>query len=254
MMLSDLLPLKPAMIVALVGAGGKTTTMLRLAAELAARGERVITTTTTHIFPPALDQTGALVLAAEHAPLLERVAAALAAHQHITAAAGQAPAGKLYGLPPGWIADLRNLSGGATVLVEADGAKGRMIKAPADHEPVIPAEADLVLLLASAEALGQPLSDAVAHRSERVAAVTGLHLGDPLTPYALARLATHEQGLLKGVLPGVPTILVLTHVTQQDQRVAQVVAQLALASGRLIGVLLCSLDWAEYLTRPHDEK
>ena len=246
-MLSERLPLRPAMILALVGAGGKTTTMFRLAAELAARSERVITTTTTHIFPPASEQTGALVLAAEHAPLLEQCAAALAAHQHITVATGFAPEGKLRGLPPDWIADLRDLSGGTTVLVEADGARGRMLKAPAEHEPMIPAEADLVLLLASAEALGQPLNDTIAHRPERVAAVTGLRLGEPITPQALARLATHEQGLLKGVPPGAAAILVLTHVDQQHQRAAEKAAKAALASGRVMGVLLCSLGWGKYI-------
>jgi probable selenium-dependent hydroxylase accessory protein YqeC len=235
------------MIIALVGAGGKTTTMFRLAAELAARGERVITTTTTHIYPPAPEQTGALVLAAELAPLREQAAAALVTHRHITAAAGKAPEGKLRGLPPDWIADLRNPRGGATVLVEADGAKGRLIKAPAEHEPVLPAEADLVLLLASAEALGQPLSNAIAHRPERIAAVTGPHPGELITPQALARLATHEQGMLKGVPPGASAILVLTHVGEQHPSAAEQAAQHALASGRLAGVLLCSLDWARYL-------
>ena len=34
--------------IAFVGAGGKTTLMFRLAAELAARGSTVVTTTTTH--------------------------------------------------------------------------------------------------------------------------------------------------------------------------------------------------------------
>ena len=36
-------------VVSFVGAGGKSTAMFRLAAELAARGQRVITTTTTRI-------------------------------------------------------------------------------------------------------------------------------------------------------------------------------------------------------------
>jgi hypothetical protein len=36
-------------VISFVGAGGKSTSMFRLAAELAAQGERVITTTTTRI-------------------------------------------------------------------------------------------------------------------------------------------------------------------------------------------------------------
>lgn len=244
-MLNELLPLKPGMVVALVGAGGKTTTMFRLAAEQAALGRQVITTTTTHIFPPAAGQTGALVLATEQAALLKAAAAALAKHRHITIATAPTPEGKLRGVPPEWVADLRALPDVGLVLVEADGAKGRMLKAPAEHEPALPASADLVLLLASASALGQPLSHATAHRPERVAAITGLKAGEILTPQALARLATHQEGLLKDVPIGIPAILVLTHVDEARLDGAEQAAQHGLASGRLHGVVLCSPGWAK---------
>ncbi len=245
-MLSELLPLEPGMLVALVGAGGKTTTMFRLAAEQAARGAgaRVITTTTTHIFPPHAGQTGALVLETDHTALLERAATALAKHPHITAATALTPEGKLRGIPPALAGDLRALPGVAMVLVEADGAKGRMLKAPAEHEPALPAGVNLVLLLASAEAIGQPLSDATAHRLERVERITGLKAGEILTPQALARLAAHQEGLLKGVPADVPAVLILTHVDKKRLHAAEEAAQQALASGRLTGVVLCSLTEA----------
>lgn len=249
-MLSELLPLKPGMVVALVGAGGKTTTMFRLAAEQAALGRRVVTTTTTHIFPPDAGQTGALALATDQAALLEAATATLAKQAHITIATAPTPEGKLRGIPPEWVADLQAIPGVGLVLVEADGAKGRMLKAPADHEPALPTSTDLVLLLASAEALGQPLSDATAHRPERVAAVTGLKAGEALTPQALARLATHQEGLLKGVSIGTPAILALTHVDDAHLDGAEEAAQQALASGRLAGALLCSLERAQFRKMP----
>ncbi|HEY7347833.1 MAG TPA: selenium cofactor biosynthesis protein YqeC [Ktedonobacterales bacterium] len=245
-MLSELLPLKPGMIVALIGAGGKTTTMFRLAAEQAARGLRVITTTTTYIFPPGAEQTGTLVLETDRAALLAGVAAALARQLHITAATAATPEGKLRGVPPEWVADLLSLPKVDFVLVEADGAKGRMLKAPAEHEPAIPSTVHLVLLLASAEALGMPLSDAIAHRLDRVEAITSLKAGEILTPQALARLAAHQEGLLKGVPQGVPAVLALTHVDERNLDSAEKTARHALASGRLAGVLLCSLEWAQF--------
>jgi probable selenium-dependent hydroxylase accessory protein YqeC len=247
-MLSNVLPVRAGMITALVGAGGKTTTMFRLAAELTTQGKRVITTTTTHIFPPDAGQTEALIFAPTRALLLERAAAALAAHAHITIAAEPTPEGKLLGLPPAWVTDLRTLPGIETILVEADGAKGRMLKAPAAHEPVIPPGADLVLLLASASVLGQPLNEAIAHRVEQITAVTGLAPGEIITAQALATLATSDHGLLKGLPPAASAILVLTHLDQQRLQEAQTVATLALASQRLAGVLLCSLEWATYLS------
>jgi probable selenium-dependent hydroxylase accessory protein YqeC len=244
-LLSELPPLKPGITVALVGAGGKTTTMYRLAAELTTRGQRVITTTTTHIFPPTPDQAGALIVQPDHSLLMAQARVALQAQRHITLATTPTPEGKLRGLPPEWVADLRELPHIGAILVEADGAKGRLIKAPADHEPAIPQGADLVLLLASAEALGQPLSEASAHRPERVAAITGLRPGEPITPKVLAILATHERGLLKNVPDSAAAILVLTHTDEQFRHSAREAAQLALASGRLSGAVLCTLEWAQ---------
>jgi probable selenium-dependent hydroxylase accessory protein YqeC len=176
---------------------------------------------------------------------MAQASVALQTHQRISLATAPTPEGKLRGLPPEWVADLGQLPRIGAVFVEADGARGAMIKAPADHEPVIPQSADLVLLLASAEALGQPLSEAIAHRPERVAAITGLQPGELITPKALASLATHEHGLLKKVPASAAAVLVLTHAGEQFRRSAEEAAQLALASGRLSGAILCTLEWAQ---------
>ncbi|HEX7593711.1 MAG TPA: hypothetical protein VF429_06025, partial [Anaerolineae bacterium] len=49
MQLSEAFRVRSKEIVALVGAGGKTTAMFHLADELAAQGKRVVTTTTTRL-------------------------------------------------------------------------------------------------------------------------------------------------------------------------------------------------------------
>ncbi len=64
-LLCDLIDLPAHPLISIVGAGGKTTTMYTLASELAQRGSRVITTTTTQIFFPEPGQTGALIVAQE---------------------------------------------------------------------------------------------------------------------------------------------------------------------------------------------
>jgi probable selenium-dependent hydroxylase accessory protein YqeC len=48
-------------LIALVGAGGKTTLMFTLAEELARRKGRVVTTTTTRIFPPEVKESPLIV-------------------------------------------------------------------------------------------------------------------------------------------------------------------------------------------------
>jgi probable selenium-dependent hydroxylase accessory protein YqeC len=50
MLISHALRIRRRDMVTLVGAGGKTTLMFRLAGELAGAGAHVVTTMTTHIF------------------------------------------------------------------------------------------------------------------------------------------------------------------------------------------------------------
>src|SRR6266478_9701838 len=68
-------------VVALVGGGGKTTAMFRLAREMVEKGGSAITTTTTRIF------AAQIALSPAHVPAVdatrERVSAALAAHRQV---------------------------------------------------------------------------------------------------------------------------------------------------------------------------
>src|SRR5579859_695298 len=83
-LLSDLIDLPTHPLIAIVGAGGKTTTMYTLASELAQRGKRVITTTTTQIFYPEPGETDTLIFAAETPSLLKKIDAAWKQHKRIT--------------------------------------------------------------------------------------------------------------------------------------------------------------------------
>jgi probable selenium-dependent hydroxylase accessory protein YqeC len=60
-------------VVSLVGGGGKTTSMFRLAAELIASGLRVVTTTTTHISKDQGHFSPAFVVVDELASLTVRL-------------------------------------------------------------------------------------------------------------------------------------------------------------------------------------
>src|SRR5437588_3673931 len=151
-LLSDLLTLPPHPLISIVGAGGKTTTMYTLASELAQRGKRVITTTTTNIYFPAKGETGTLIVAPQTAAFLKMIRASWKQHYHVTVAGNAIDAGKLAGLQPAQPYELLMKSGADVVIVEADGARRRMIKAPAEHEPVIPIHTNVALLMMSAEA------------------------------------------------------------------------------------------------------
>ncbi|MEK7848106.1 MAG: selenium cofactor biosynthesis protein YqeC [Chloroflexota bacterium] len=188
----------PGEVVALVGAGGKTSAMYLLARELTAAGYRGVVATTTRIWLPTPEQVTELVVADRWPELLAGLEAALARSPLVALGAARGPEGKLYGIDPAWVSALRRGPGIDFVLVEADGAAGRPLKGPASHEPVIPPAATLVVPVVGASALGRPLGPDTAHRPEIVARLAGLSLGEPVTPGAVARLLLHPEGNVKG--------------------------------------------------------
>jgi probable selenium-dependent hydroxylase accessory protein YqeC len=196
--LRDALLLKDGGVVSLVGAGGKTSLMFRLARELSRKGERVLTTTTTRIHAPTAEQSPACILAVTAEEILERAAPVLSLHRHITAAAGlSADPGKLVGLTPEMVDRLRASQLFDWIIVEADGAAGRPLKAPAEHEPVIPSSSGWLVGMVGLRALGTPLTDQWVFRAEMFSRITGLPLGMAVTEEAITTALAHERGVLK---------------------------------------------------------
>lgn len=175
-------------VTAIIGGGGKTTLLYRLAKELSVQGT-VIVTTTTHIFAPAdlpISETGAIP-------------------QPILCVGTPCGDGKLTA-PRQAISELAALAD--YVLVEADGAKCLPIKAHAPHEPVVPAEANQVICVVGASGLNGRVSETV-HRPELFAARTGETTF--ATPAAVARLLLTE---------GLPTRLLINQVDTPERAAA----------------------------------
>ena len=177
-------------LISLVGGGGKTTLLYALARQLRAAGQRVITTTTTHIFPPTPGQSPLYLLA----PGAQDLDAALAQHGHVTVARELLPQGKLAGLTFDAVQALRAHQ--AVLLVEADGAAMRPLKAPAEHEPAVPPSTDICLALLGLGGVGLSVHEAV-HRPERACALSGCTPADKVTPALLAHLALHGEGIFR---------------------------------------------------------
>jgi probable selenium-dependent hydroxylase accessory protein YqeC len=191
--------------------------MFRLAAEFAATGRSLVTTTTTKIFPPHADQSSALLLL-ENDPLLETLPRLMTTARHVTVARRVLPNGKLDGVSD---ADLNSiLPFTDLVLVEADGAVGRCVKAPEFWEPVIPASADLVIPVVGLDCVGKPASNATVFRLHRFLEVTGIDERDPITPDVLARLFSSSAGSLRGVLPRARVVPLLNKLDRLDPQYA----------------------------------
>ena len=146
--------MKPSKCIAIIGSGGKTTAMLTLAK--AYPSQRVLVTTTTHIYPVSPPESRELLVNPDPEQLQDALS-----RPGIVCAGMAAKEGKLSGLPE----DLFSLgrSRADITLCEADGSRQHPLKLHRAGEPVIPAGCDLCLIVLGLSALGQPVSQAV-HR------------------------------------------------------------------------------------------
>jgi len=185
-------------VVSLVGAGGKTSLMFKLARELSMAGEPVLTTTTTKIFEPARDQSVYVILSGSVSNILDQAKELLDKHPHLTAAVGKLPdQDKLYGFRPEIIGELWNAGLFRWIIVEADGAAGRPLKAPATHEPVVPDCTNRLVGIVGLNGVGQPLTGRLVFRHERFAELTGLVAGSNVSEAAIADVVVHKNGIFK---------------------------------------------------------
>ena len=186
-------------VVSLVGAGGKTSLMFKLADEVAAAGDAVMTTTTTKILKPTPRQSSHLIISDSVDTIIRAAGDLLNNNQrHITVAASQVlPDNKFIGLPPEVIDALAETKLFRWIIAEADGAARKPLKAPADHEPVIPGSSTQVIGICGLSAVGNPLTDKWVHRSERFAEITGLRRGAGISAAAVADMLIHENGIFK---------------------------------------------------------
>jgi len=171
-------------LVAMVGGGGKTGALRLLAGELAAAGSKVIATTTTAMHLRELSAVGPVVWDSGDRPLADGVEAALTEWGAAGVAAAPGAEGKVVGLSPEAVDALWTGDIGAVadyVIVEADGSRGKPLKAFGPGEPRVPSATTIVVQVAGLDAIGMPLDEEHVHRAELAAAALGVPLGSTVT-------------------------------------------------------------------------
>ncbi len=206
--LSDAMELSGALsgclVVSVVGAGGKTTTLHSLAGELVHQGQKVVVTTSTHIVEedePYFFKAAAGDHLTDGSQMQEAAQVFSDQIRGKMDCFGQvwtgmpATGGKFCGLPEMFLDQIWKLD--IPVLIEADGAKKKPLKVPAGHEPVIHPRTTHVLSVYGLDAVGERLED-VCFREELAEEILEKRKDERVTSEDIALLAASPRAGRKG--------------------------------------------------------
>ena len=188
MTLTDAFSIREREVISLVGAGGKTSLMFALGNELSAKRKGTLLTTTTKIWEPAPSPSFALFLSEQIAEMKKWVLMNLGQYPYLVIARKKLDDGKLQGILPEWGEELLALAGVSSIIVEADGAAGRSLKAPREGEPVLPGNTALLVPVVGIDVLGRPLDEQYVFRSQIAARLLDAPIGTTVTEEIIARL------------------------------------------------------------------
>jgi molybdenum cofactor cytidylyltransferase len=198
---------------------------------------RVVMTTTTRIFAAQMSRAAEVCTLAE-----ENWWERLYAFDSSLLVVGGVEGDRATGVPPELPAEMLACSGVDWVVIEADGSRMLPVKAPAAHEPVVPNETSLLVVVVGVDALSGPIRE-VSHRPERVSTITGLTPEETLTPEALATLLTSSQGGLKDAPQAARVAVLINKVESASQlEAARRVARCVLREPRVERVAIGALQ------------
>ncbi|HIE25313.1 MAG TPA: putative selenium-dependent hydroxylase accessory protein YqeC, partial [Anaerolineales bacterium] len=191
--------------VAFVGAGGKTTAIFKVARELAP----CIVTTTTHLGAWQADKADRhiVIRKEEDHNQLESIA-----FSGIILVTGKKEGERLNSLPAKSLAWLKNFANHhcLPLLIEADGARQKPLKAPKESEPVIPRFIDTVVVVAGLSGIGKELNDESVYNAKKFAELGKIKEGEKITVESLIKVLLHKKGGLSKIPKESKKIALLT--------------------------------------------
>jgi probable selenium-dependent hydroxylase accessory protein YqeC len=211
-LLSTLLNIKPSQCVSIMGAGGKSTLMNRLADELIVLGCTVVLTSTTNYHRPQSLQSEQILLTGEMPEWPEKLAALARRWNRLLVLHHDLGEAMVKGIDVAAVRTIHEQIPEAIVIVKTDGARKRWFKAPNPSEPVIPPWSQLCITVVNSEIVGQPLTEALVHRPERVAELSGLPMGEAITPQAVGLVLSHPDTYARKTPPGARRVVYISHV------------------------------------------
>ncbi|MFC0225540.1 selenium cofactor biosynthesis protein YqeC [Serratia aquatilis] len=199
------------LLISLIGAGGKTSTLMWLAQAFYRQGRRVLFTTTTKMYRPAASTYHHLWIGQPSSASNTPAITAWFSHY-------QPESNKVEGLNCQQIDEIKQQGEFDVILVEADGSRGLPLKAPARHEPCIPSNSDCVIALTGGQVVNRPANPQQIHRWAIFSELTGINAGDCLNQRVFSWLISHPQGMFKGTPPDARRIWLVNQFSHSDNQ------------------------------------
>lgn len=181
--------------IALVGGGGKTTTLWSVARELSQAGLTIATATTKAGAPPS-----GVRVAACYAGMPPDALRAAVGENGLVALGERSHPDRLQHAAAS-VLDFLFQQCGAQVVNEADGARMKPFKAPAEHEPVLGRTTTLALIVVGQDAIGAPLDADHVHRPELAGRFSGAAQAELLQAPHLTAIIAHYITRVKAQAP-----------------------------------------------------
>jgi probable selenium-dependent hydroxylase accessory protein YqeC len=214
--LIDKLNLKDNELISFVGAGGKTTLIFVLAQALKDFGKKVLVTTTTKILLPDENQYDTIIFDSSN-----NIEVFKKNYLKTVTCLGNSFSpehNKIKGVDDKYIDEIFKAGIFDYILVEADGAKRKSIKASADHEPVIPSETSIVFGIIGLDSIDKTICDENVHRPEIFCSVTNSHLGGTINEDIIVNLILSDKGIFKKAPQSGRKIVILNKADDDLQR------------------------------------
>lgn len=202
MRLSNALRIKGGKVVAFVGAGGKSTAIRKLTAELTPHTKVIITAT----IKLALDQRD---LAKEHR-ILDSMRDLESAFESVKDLESVLLTGQKDEIEPEWLGLKPDLTGnliqtaqqrGWVLLIDADGANGTSLKVLTQYESAILSQCDLVVPIVGLDVIGEDISSPKIHRADILRQFLKLEDGERISNQHVVDILSSDKGILNAISP-----------------------------------------------------
>lgn len=216
----DLKQTSDCFVISFVGGGGKTSTAFWLASYFRQCGLKVCLTTSTKMYYPENSDIDYFISKDKKTRSSSNLSKYINSFEDISDSSitfyfsgiikseqSIKAKNKVTGISLTEIRHLKRHSPFDVILVEADGAKGMALKAPAKHEPCLSELSDMVISLTGAEMINQPVNRKLVHRWDEFASITGMCDGQTAGIAELSKLIDHPLGMFKSAPHGAKKIV-----------------------------------------------